>query len=205
MFFSLVMQDDVAQLFTNSIIKPLIKEEGQNMDTEVIFDIANAALTLSAVLIAFHVSRRDIRLHRKEVLYRQASLVATWLLDFEFEENETELFYNVAISNQSYQPIYDVVISAGTVHGAGTPYYRGDESNSCIQTVPPGLYKVKVPSFGGAMQMTFSSAISFRDINNNGWRRDAKGYLKKTANNPLIELEITHPPRWVSIEPLQNV
>ena len=136
------------------------------MKSEITLDKINALLTLSAVLIAFYVAFRETRIQRKEALFNQASLIATiatGLLDSNVED-DSNMFYNIIICNQSSQPIYDVVLSVGSVYGAGESFCKGDEANVCIQTVPPGLYRVKVPFTGGGMHMTFGSAISFRDI-----------------------------------------
>lgn len=159
----------------------------------------NAAITLAAVLIALYAALRETYLHRKELKFRQANLVAVWLLDL--FQNDGGMFYNVAVSNQSSQPIFDVVLSIGIVHGAGSPYYEGDDSNTCIVVVPPGLYVAKVPYGGGGMFTVFNASISFRDIRSHFWRRDANGYLKETRNDPLSEMKITLPPSWGGIEP----
>lgn len=161
--------------------------------------IINAVLTLAAVVIALYVALRETYLHRKELRLHQAGLIAVWLLDV--FQSDRGLFYNVAVSNQSSQPIFDAVLSIGVVHGAGSSYYKGDDNNTCIIVVPPGLYIAKVPYAGGGMNMVFNASISFRDIRNHAWRRDANGYLKETKKDPLAELEITLPASWDTIEP----
>jgi len=161
--------------------------------------LINALLTLSVVLIAFCVARRDVRLHRKELLYRQANLISVWLTDIKFEDR---LYYNVVISNQSLQPIYDVAISVGVIQGSGELFYKENENNTLILTVPHGLYNVKVPYGGGNMNMRFGASISFRDINYNYWRRNANGILLRTKHSPLAELNIKLPANWEDISPL---
>ena len=159
--------------------------------------------TLLAVLVALSIAFRDGYLRRKAEQWRQADLVSLWPVHFGVFKKR-DLVY---ISNASKQPIYDVLISYGVAYGAGEAYSTGSDYQAAILRVPPGEYFVKAPkSHGGGMHTQLGMSISFRDINGRYWRRDARGILAKTENDPFTEMEIDQPVNeWQHLDPITPI
>ncbi len=157
--------------------------------------VATFLAVVVALIVAFSDSVRTRILEKKS----QASLVSVLIIRFGLAMKKDTVY----VSNTSKQPIYDVFISYGVAYGSGDPYLRGDENQVAALRVPPGAYFMNVPKYPGrGMHAQLGLSISFRDNNGVYWRRDARGILIETKNDPFIELGIDQPfNKWEVLDP----
>jgi hypothetical protein len=99
--------------------------------------------------------------------------------------------------NHSNEPVYQVVASMVFVQGAAP--HTGEELGHLpdhqrpISIVPPGRWRVPVPSGWGGMFRRPGAELAFSDRNGLNWIRRASGSLEKTATNAYDHYKLSKP------------
>jgi len=139
--------------------------------------------------------RTAIRKHR-----RQATVVSAWYAGTVGGTSYIEM------TNQSEQPVYEVVVSLAFVQGAaprttqewmrlhnGTaPYTRS------MVALPPGTFRVEFPSGWGALTARPGAEIGFTDANGVSWVRRADGKLEELATNAIDAFGLSRPVDFIA-------
>ncbi len=141
-------------------------------------------------------ARRKSEKDRLSVQRRhQAEHIAAWI--------ETEVFDDrgqvmcVAVSNQSLQPIYHVVIQGILLSNDGSPIASPfQENRSQIAVVPPGKGYTTFPFNYAGMHKRAGIEIAFQDAANRYWLRKTNGELIELESSPVVHYEISLPTGW---------
>lgn len=91
----------------------------------------------------------------------------------------------VHISDQSGQPIYDVVVSFDEVEDNSLKIGTYDKDKNCqyIQCLPMGEYKITVPHGKRYENTLYNASITFTDSNGKSWERCANGRTNSTCDS----------------------
>ena len=170
---------------------------------DVVGDVATWAAaigTISAVVVALRLARRDRGQHEYERRRHQAEMVTVWLTGEEQAE-EHSILQRIAIQNASNQCIYETVVSLVAIQGAFRDDAR-DGSDYDFRAfpgqLPPGRTETWLASEGHGMQLRFGVEIAFRDAAGNSWRRRGDGRLEDIKEPPTDFYGIGQPVGWES-------
>lgn len=129
------------------------------------------ALSSAGTIVALLSLAVDVKEHRRNERISQAQNVACWLatpLSAGWQE--------VVISNDNHVPIYEVSLSIDDVQSPAKYGKTGDWC-SFVESVPPGIHRINVPSAGGGMCHHYGPSITFKDAKGLYWHRDVSGRL----------------------------
>ncbi|WP_304425569.1 hypothetical protein [uncultured Adlercreutzia sp.] len=177
----------------------------------LVVEFCAAMGTVGALLVAFCQIGIDKKHRRNEEKLTYALNVAAWqepTLEVKYEG--LYVYEPVIIRNANSVPIYDVVVTAVGLFGAG-PARKGEENDgdyrcrAIVSQVPPGEWLVWVPTMGGGMHVVYGMEVVFRDCRGNCWVRRGDGMLSQIKKNPLAFLSIELPPAWSKIEAVDAV
>ena len=142
---------------------------------------------------------RNAREKRSEdhKLRDQAEHISAWVTKLAQAPDNTW----VAVTNQSLQPVYEVVVTLVMVQGDG-----GGENNDasgftrpfsqlCVSIVPPGRGYVSFPSSYSGMNRHPGVEIAFKDKSGHCWLRKANGDLSEIKGT-LDHYRISRPTSW---------
>ncbi|MEM3432741.1 MAG: hypothetical protein QXP27_01020 [Candidatus Methanomethyliaceae archaeon] len=162
----------------------------------------NSIFSLLLFVVAFWQIRNERNERHKAESERlfaqrrhQAELVAAWI--------ETEIFEDrgqvvcVAVSNQSLQPIYNVIIQGIVLSNDGIPVAGPfPEERSQIAVVPPGKWYTTFPFNYAGMFKRPGIEIAFQDAANRYWLRKTNGELIELKVPPIVYYDIPLPTGW---------
>ena len=168
-------------------------------------DVATWVTGITSILL-FIVAFWQISLERsarrkadKESVYvqrrHQPEHIAAWIESESLDDRG--LVVCVAVSNQSLQPIYHVVVQGILLSNDGTP--RADpfpENRSQIAVVPPGKGYTTFPFNYAGMHQRAGIEIAFQDAANRYWLRKTSGELIELESSPVVHYEIPLPTSW---------
>jgi hypothetical protein len=128
-------------------------------------------------------------------LRRQAEQVAAWI-ETEFHDERGPVVC-VAVSNQSLQPIYNVIIQ-GILLGSEDDQIAGPfpENRSQIAVVPPGKGYTAFPFAYHGMFKRPGIEIAFQDARNRYWLRKVNGELVELEVSPVAYYNVPLPTGW---------
>lgn len=170
-------------------------------------DLATWAGAIGTFLAFFAVilQIRDERIIRKktenaerERLHReQAEHISAWV-DNEDWQNRGPIA-QIAVLNQSKEPIYQVIVSIVAFQGAGpsSGIETQDEFLGFLSIIPPKS-KVTVEVNGGYHGMSFHPAVEVAFIDRNGqtWIRKGNGDLMQINHDPTDYYHLPRPLSW---------
>ncbi len=128
-------------------------------------------LSSAGTIVALITLTVDVRERYRNEQISQAQNVACWLTT-----NLNAGQQEVTISNDNQVPIYEVSLSLDDLQ---SPDYHGETEEWCsfVQSVPPGIHRIYVPSAGGGMCHRYGPSITFKDAKGRYWHRNAIGKL----------------------------
>jgi hypothetical protein len=125
----------------------------------------------------------------------QAERVAAWIAGEGFDDRGQVLC--VAISNQSLQPIYHVVVLGIVLFNDGTPLADPSPDNQArIAVVPPGEGFTAIQLNYAGMHRRAGVEIAFQDAANRYWLRRTNGELIELPASPVVHYDIPQPAGW---------
>jgi len=141
-------------------------------------------------------ARRNAESERLIVERRyQAERIAAWI-ETEFIGESNQLMC-VAVSNQSLQPIYNVVVQGILLSNDGTPVADPfPENRSQIAVAPPGKGYATFPFNYAGMHKRPGIEIAFQDAANRYWLRKTNGELIELDTSPVVHYKIPLPTGW---------
>lgn len=141
-------------------------------------------------------ARREAEQERLSALQRyQAERVAGWIAGGDFDDRGQVIW--VAITNQSLQPVYHLVIHGIVLANDGTPIIDPmPESQARIAVVPPGEGYVAIVLNYTGMHKRPGIEIAFQDAANRYWLRETNGGLTELDASPVVHYEIPQPTGW---------
>ena len=180
-----------------------------------------AIVTLALFIIGF-IQIRTEREHRRkreaegeiEAALSQAELVSGWIVEQgiakgvrEGESRERDVAW-VAVSNESSQPVYQVVVSLYAISQTGDSL-RGEipGGRACILVVPPGRGYVQVGADYHGMSRLPGIEIGFQDRLSRAWARRPWGELVGLDSPTVHHYLVPLPTGWQALEdevPLQE-
>ena len=130
----------------------------------------------------------------------QANRISCWLVKVS-KDKFGEWFW-VSVSNQSTQPIYNVVVSAVGLRQTGENIDIPAPHRVSIDIVPPGQGYIPIQAlqFGHPGHSRVGIEIGFTDILGVTWIRQANGELKMIKTSALEFYDIVLPANWQSLE-----
>jgi len=153
-------------------------------------------------IVAFwqiQIERSARRKSEKEVLSAQqryqAERIAAWIESEMFDDRGQVVC--VAVSNQSLQPIYNVIVQGIVLSNDGTPMYEPfPEDRAQIAVVPPGKGYTRFPFNYAGMHQRAGIEIAFQDAANRFWLRKTNGELIELESSPVEYYDIPLPTGW---------
>jgi hypothetical protein len=148
--------------------------------------------TLSAAWIAVAQYRKNSQDKARSYRQEQAGKITSWVLD-----NNGQTAWHV-ISNQSENPIYEVIVSLVAFQGAGDAIGKTTPINfrRFLSVVPPGTYYVKTDGHSG-MSFHPSSCVAFTDTQGVSWLRKGDGGLVELGTQKPMEFyDVPRPIGW---------
>jgi len=126
----------------------------------------------------------------------QAEQVAAWI-ETEFHDDKLGSIMCVAVSNQSLQPIYNVIVQGVLLSNEGVPIAGPfPENRSQIAVVPPGKGFTTFSFNYHGMSKRPGIEIAFQDAANRFWLRKANGELVEIDVPPVVYYDISLPTGW---------
>lgn len=147
--------------------------------------------TVGALFLGFLQYRRNSQRSEQRLHTEQAKDITAWVVS----NNGVNAW--LAVSNQSKNPIYEVILTlvafqgAGSIDGKGVPI----DFREFLSVVPPGLYYAHTHGNSG-MSFHPSAHVAFTDSYGNNWARDGKGQLKEINQSPVEYFELPRPLGW---------
>jgi len=159
--------------------------------------------TLMLFMVTLRQLQEEIKKRQKEEQERlyadrrlQAEQVAAWI-ETEFFDDEHGPMVCVAVNNQSFQPIYNVVVQGILLSDTGDPIAGPfPENRSQIAVVPPGKGYTTFPFDYHGMFKRPGIEIAFQDAANRYWLRKTNGELVELAVSPVVFYNISLPTGW---------
>jgi hypothetical protein len=141
-------------------------------------------------------ARRAAELERSIAERRdQAERIAAWI-ETEFPGEHAQMMC-VAVSNQSLQPIYDVVVQGILLSNDGAPIADPfPENRSQLAIAPPGKGYTTFPFNYAGMHKRAGIEIAFQDAANRFWLRKTNGELAELESSPVVHYRIPLPTGW---------
>lgn len=158
--------------------------------------------TLSAVIVALWLARRQTNENRLKERRGQAEKVTAWLdYDAPVAQNDTyKRFVGLVVRNASDQLVYEMVAQVvRSGKSDGNVVRTGDQARdfgAMIGSARPGETKSRINDGGGGMHAQYAVEISFRDASGNYWIRYGDGQLVETFDEPLDRYKIDRPVTW---------
>lgn len=153
--------------------------------------------TVAAVSLALAEagSERRRRIHHEA--RAQAEAVSAW---FDYANSD------LVVSNESTQPVYEVVLSMVLVQGAGP--HRGEDLHEGVSdyrvvfsVVPPGRWRVAAPVGWGGMSAHPGAEVAFTDHRATHWIRRTSGGLETIGRTPVDHFDIGRPLGFAPLAP----
>ena len=162
--------------------------------TSVIVPVASMVVAAGSLLWNIWVTRSAKR-------SKQAERISAWIHFDDFGEKQDCERVWVYLQNADDQPVYNVIVSTGSLRGAGADYLTGDEAVAVIGTLPAGSYEVWVPYPGEQMHARLEAAIAFQDVFGQSWVRTCAGKLERiTCHDTYQEMRVSLPvSRWTKL------
>lgn len=150
--------------------------------------------TLIFTLIQIYNDKKDRKKNEKE---SQAKKVSSWIESSDLDNHRTFC----RVNNLSESPIYDVVLTAVIVQGAGPMDGReidGEDISyrSKLKILPPGKYQIEIGFLDYGMCIAYGTELAFKDVNGNSWVRKSNGSLIKIKKEPIEYYDIARPVSW---------
>jgi len=147
--------------------------------------------TVGVLLLGLLQYIRNSRLSEKRVHEEQAKNVTAWVVSNVGQEAW------LAISNQSKNPIYEVILTLVPFEGAGDPTGKATLINfrAFLSVVPPGLYYARTDGNTG-MHFHASASAAFTDSVGASWIRDGRGKLEEIKKLPTDYFGLPRPLSW---------
>jgi hypothetical protein len=155
------------------------------------------------------VQQRRDRLTAGEAQRRQAEQVTGWLVrDYDGPEVPDIIISGLVLQNGSSQPVYDLIASIVTVHGAGPRTRVGfgkrvtDDPRSpftylkLFTLLPPGQTKTRIQHPGSGMGLRCGVELVFQDVAGCYWLRQGNGILKQVSQHPVDLYDLPQPAQW---------
>lgn len=164
------------------------------MHWDNILKVVGVITQVAAILISLgtyiHVNNKE----NQEVRYSQANQISVWLLEVTSKDVD-----NVVVNNSSNNPIYDVVLSPGSLN-KGVPYQKGNDVTISLPPIPPGRWSTKLllASVTGMSSEPWV-AIAFKDIRGQSWLRDVEGTLTPLRQSSREFMQVFLPASYVTI------
>lgn len=167
----------------------------------------NTMLSFAAVLVSLISLGFTIGDRIGEKKYSHVSLVGAW---FEPEcvdgtpPNEDGTCRMVRLSNNGKVPVNELVVTCVGVYGAG-PAQKGEECPAdfpcriCLPQLPPGEWKVSMPTLGAGMGVVVGIEIAFVDASGTTWVRRSNGNVVELKTRPLDFYSIALPCCWSTL------
>lgn len=166
---------------------------------------ALAVGTVGTLLIALRqlTNERTVRRHEEDRRARsehrrQAEAVSAW-----YGGGAGSVSY-LELANMSHAPVYEVVVSLAFVQGAA-PRSTSDwtelghwEFTRCLVALPPGRFRVEVPSDWGAMMARPGAEVGFTDVGGTHWVRRANGTVEEIGENAVDGFGLDRPVDFVA-------
>lgn len=151
--------------------------------------------TVSAVSLALWQNMVDRRTARTRAVRAQAELISAWYGGD--RDDVTDLY----LRNGSKQPIYEVVVCLviNLGGGEGVP----DDFRHVYLELPPGLFRIEVPSHWHGMSARPGIEVSFTDRTGaKHWIRRAAGALVVSPEPAIEHYGISRPYSYEVTQPL---
>ncbi|MBL8080868.1 MAG: hypothetical protein JNM55_23045 [Anaerolineales bacterium] len=186
----------LASTTTPTSIPASLDNSSRNFDANNWGDAATwftGIITLGLFIIGFCQIRNERLLRELQFKREQAQKISAWIV----KEDVGKLF--IAISNQSHQPVYQMVVTVAAIGDRGGQ--RGRSSNHvCISVAPPGLgYVTAVADYHG-MGRKPGVEIAFIDSASVNWVRQAHGELIEINMSTADYYQLDVPRSWDRLE-----
>lgn len=147
--------------------------------------------TLIAAWVAVRQYRKNSLETTSRIKRQQAEKVTSWIIS-----NNGQTAWHT-ITNQSKNPIYEVIVSLVAFQGAGDMVGKVSPIvfKEFLSAIPPGTYYAKTAGNTG-MSFHPSSCIAFVDSNGTSWLRKGDGSLEEIAQKPIEYYGIPRPIGW---------
>jgi hypothetical protein len=161
-------------------------------------EIATAAGTVGAVIVAMWIAGADARRRHREVQRKQAERISGWLEDLPKAAAvlDGSMYKTLVLQNSSDQLAYNLIasiVNAQTeAHVGGNLKYR-----TYVGILPPGRSEYKIEYPGDGMHKRFAVELAFEDAGGRGWLRQGRGWLRRISKSPLAFYEIDPPVDWL--------
>lgn len=135
--------------------------------------------------------RRNSKNSERQIHEEQAKNISAWVV------SNTGLEAWLAISNQSRNPIYEVILTLVPFEGSGDPDGKTTPNNfrALLSVVPPGQYYARTDGHTG-MHFHPSVNVAFTDNSGNNWMRSGRGLLSEIHVKPTEYFSLPRPMSW---------
>lgn len=165
-----------------------------------------------SLFFSFFQYNNAIEINNEKDLKAQAQSISSWIE----ENNENNSI--AALNNLSNAPIYDIVVTVVQVGNTNNGLYAQSglevreeiskyfdkniiiKNGAVINILPPGKYKVKIPSLNMGMSHKFGVEIAFRDSKGNSWITSANGHLSRIYKDPFKYYKLSSPMDFTDLQ-----
>ncbi len=151
--------------------------------------------TVLAVLFAWYVGHKQGIEAKKRQQREQAERISSWVA-------AVKMPLPVKLSNQSGDPVYDVIVSVVLVQGAGPQDGKHTFMQQQYKVLPPGTFLVSFDNYpGGAMHTKPGTEIAFTDKAGLHWLKDKNGKLHSLkSKSPSEYYGLGQPIGWLYLD-----
>lgn len=182
-----------------------------NVPIEIVWgDVATwvtGVTSIALFIIAFYQIKIERKARKQAAAERisaeqqyQAERIAGWIVVESIDEKGMPIIW-IAISNQSLQPIYHLVIHGLVISNDGSvPIIKPNpDYQARIAVVPPGVGYVGLHLDYHGMFKRPGFEIAFQDSGNRYWVRKHNAELKQIDESPIDYYNIMMPTGWDSL------
>ena len=151
--------------------------------------------TILAILFAYWVGHKEGRKEIERERRRQAESISAWVAA---EKKPLP----IKLSNNSGDPVFDVIVSMVLVQGAGPQDGKESFLHHCFKVLPPGKHIISAKDYeGGGMHIKPGVEIAFTDKVGQNWLKDKNGKLTELIGQSPAEYYSIDPPiGWLDID-----
>lgn len=161
--------------------------------TKLFTDFATIGAWGTAVVGLMQI-RNERHLRRSADRLRQASKISGWLID------ASSVPAVACLNNASDTPVFEVVVSLIVFQGLPAPAIQSTvfprSFRTYLSVLPPGCFRVSLPSSGRAPGIRFELELGFTDAASRFWIRHGNGSLHEIPVTPTAHYRIPHPIDW---------